>query len=290
MRPPRARSGMLEAMRVELAGRHPMLRGNVRVSGGDENRVVIDARRLRFASPLDLAAMAALAHGAESDVAFLPPRDPSVASYLQRMDVLRQLPEGTEVWGAGQPEQRTDKSKVLLEVSPVSPVNADELAAKAVGLAAERLGTHAARQIFTCVGELTDNAVSHGRSPLGAFMSAQSYSGDTSGRPGFEFAVCDTGVGVLTHLRSNPDYAETPDVLSALACAIRPGVSGTGEQRGNGLADLLNITQSGVGRLVLRSGDGIASIALRHGQRRDVFAHSSLTIRGTWAWLRARFP
>ena len=284
---------MLEVVRVELVGRLPMLRGDIQVSTADEDRVVLDARRLLFASPLDLAAIAALAHAGvdeEPRVTLLPPKDPGVASYLQRMDVLHRLPQGTEICGPALPEQRTDKSRVLLEVSPLSPATADELVARVGTLATERLGRHAAGQIFKCVGELIDNAVSHGQSPLGAFVSAQAYTGATSRRPGFEFAVCDTGIGIFSHLRSNPIYAAIPDVQSALACAIRPGVTGTGQQRGNGLADLLEITQGGVGRLVLRSGDGIASIALRHGRRRDAFVGSTLTIGGTWAWLRARFP
>jgi hypothetical protein len=283
---------MLEVMRVELAGRLPMLRRDVRVSAADEGRMVLDARRLLFASPLDLAAITALAH-ADADgmrgVTLLLPKDPDVTSYLQRMDVLRRLPLGTEICGSAKPEQRTDRSEVLLEVSPLSPATAGELVTRLGTLTAARLGRHA-RRVFQSAGELIDNAVSHGQSPLGAFMSAQAYTGATSRRPGFEFAVCDTGMGIFDHLRGNPSHAGIPDVLSALAYAIQPGVTGTDEQRGNGLADLLKITQGGVGRLVLRSGNGIASIALRHGQRRDAFADSSLTISGTWAWLRARFP
>ncbi len=255
--------------------------------------MVLDARRLLFASPLDLTATTALAHaGADGEpgVTLLLPKDPDVTSYLQRMDVLQRLPQGTEICGSAQPEQRTDRSKALLEVSPLSPATVEELVDRLGTLTAARLGRHAAGRVFQSAGELIDNAVSHGQSPPGAFVSAQAYTGTTSRRAGFEFAVCDTGVGILDHLRGNPSYAGIPDVLSALACSIQRGVTGTNEQRGNGLADLLKITQGGVGRLVLRSGNGIASIALRHGQRRDAFADSSLTITGTWAWLRARFP
>lgn len=284
---------MLEAMRVELAGRLPFLRRDVRISTADEGRMVLDARRLLFASPLDLAAIAALAHAGaagEAGVELILPRDPGVASYLQRMDVLRRLPPGTEIFGSAPPEQRRDRSKVLLEVSLLSPATADELVTRLGTLTAARFEAHAARRVVQNAGELIDNAVTHGQSALGAFVSAQAYTGVTSRRPGFEFAVCDTGVGVLDHLRGNPAYAEISDAPCALACAVQPGVTGTDDRRGYGLADTLEITRSGVERLVLRSGDGIASIALRRGQRRDAFAESSLTIAGTWAWLRARFP
>lgn len=285
--------GMLESMRVELAGRLPMLRRDLQVGAADEGRMVLDARRLLFASPLDLAAIAVLGHtgtDSEAGVTLILPKDSDVSSYLQRMDVLRQLPQGSEIRGSAMPEQRTDRSKVLLEVSPLSAATAEDVVTRLGALTAAWFEGHAAARVFQSAGELIDNAVSHGQSPLGAFVAAQAYTGTTSRRPGLEFAVCDTGVGILDHLRHNPSYADVPDARSALACAIKPGVTGTDDQRGYGLADLLKITQDGVGRLVLRSGDGVASIALRHGQRRDAFADSRFRVRGTWAWLRARFP
>src|SRR5579863_5673922 len=123
-------AGMLNPMRVELAGRQPLLRRDVRVSTADQGRLVLDARRLVFASPLDLAGVIALAHAAAAEranVAFVLPQDPGVASYLQRMDVIRRLPAGTEIGGSPPPEQRTDCSRVLLEVSHLSPFTAQDL-------------------------------------------------------------------------------------------------------------------------------------------------------------------
>lgn len=51
-------TGMLGFMRVELTGRQPLLRRDMRVSAAEEGQLVLDARRLIFASPLDLAAIA----------------------------------------------------------------------------------------------------------------------------------------------------------------------------------------------------------------------------------------
>lgn len=281
-------------MQVELAGRQPLLRRDVRVSAAKEGRLVLDARRLVFASPLDLAAVVALAHAAVaegSSVAFILPLDIGAASYLQRMDVIRRLPAGTEIQGSPPPEQRTDCSGVLLEVSPLLPSTAQDLVTRLGRLAAAQFDNRVAGLVFRGSGELIDNAVSHGKSRYGAFVSAQAYTGVTSRRPGFEFAVCDTGIGVLAHLRRNPSYRGIPDAQSALARAIQPGVTGTSELRGYGLADLLEITHGGgVGRLVLRSGNGIASVALRPHDRREAFAAASPPITGTWAWLRVRFP
>ncbi len=285
---------MMEAVRVELAGRQPLSRRDVRVCAADEEWLVLDARRLLFASPLDLAAIVAMAHSAAAErmkVAFVIPADVNVAAYLQRMDLVRRLPAGTEIEGSLPGEQRTDRSQVLLEVSAMSPVTVDGLVNRLGRMVTEHFAGAVAGLVFRGAGELIDNAVSHGHSRIGAFLAAQSYTGATSGRPGFEFAVCDTGIGVLDHLRGNPKYSLVPDAPTALACAIQPGVTGTSEPRGYGLADLLQITRSGgVGRLVLRSDNGIASIALRRQSRRDAYATATPPIMGTWAWLRVRFP
>ena len=207
------------------------------------------------------------------------------------MDVIRRLPAGITIDGSLPEEQRTDCSRTLLEVSPLLPTTVEELVNQVGRLTSEQLTTGVAGLAFRGAGELIDNASSHGHSQIGAFLCAQTYTGATSGRPGFEFAVCDTGIGVLAHLRRNPAYLGLQDSPSALACALQPGVSGTMDQRGNGLADLLQFRHNGgVGRLVLRSGYGIASVAQRGRYRRDAYAAAATGTTGTWAWLRVRFP
>lgn len=280
-------------MRVELTGRQPLLRRDIQTSAADEGWLVLDARRLLFASPLDLAAMVALAHTAPEGtrIALVIPRDTNATSYLQRMDVIRRLPAGITLDGHLPEEQRTDCSRTLLEVSPLLPSTAEELVNQVGRLTSEQLTAGVAGLAFRGAGELIDNASSHGHSQIGAFLCAQTYTGATSGQPGFEFAVCDTGIGVLAHLRGNPDYRDIPDSRTALAWALQRGVSGTAEQRGNGLADLLQFTHNGgVGRLVIRSGHGVTSVAQRGHHRRDTYTAATLGITGTWAWLRVRFP
>lgn len=279
---------------MELIGRQPLLRRDVRARAVDDGWLVLDARQLSFASPLDLTALVAMAHAAAArrdQVGLIMPQDVDVASYLQRMDLLQRLPPEVQIEGPLPPERRGDASRVLLEVSPLSPTTVDHLVTRLGRLAVERFGRGIAGLVFRGAGELIDNAVSHGQSRLGAFVAAQTYTGVTSGRPGLEFAVCDTGVGVLDHLRGNPEYSGIPDAPSALAQALKPGVTGTSELRGYGLADLLQITHDGgLGRLLLRSGDGVASIVLRQQTRHDLYRTASPPIAGTWAWLRVRFP
>ncbi|WP_432969933.1 hypothetical protein [Dactylosporangium sp. CA-233914] len=131
-------------------------------------------------------------------------------------------------------------------------------------------------------------AVDH---PDEAFAALQAYSGRTSKRRGLEFAICDTGIGIFDHLRKNPGNLDVQDDEAALRRALQRGVTGTDDKRGNGLADLFNVTgTAGYLLLVLRSGRGLASVAARQHDRRPAYATTADEIRGTWAWLRVRDP
>jgi hypothetical protein len=280
-------------VRIELAGRWPLLRREMTVRAADEGWVVLDARRLKFACPLDLAGMVALAWTASTDgrVALVAPCDSGVASYLQRMDVLRCLPAGSVVDGLLPHGQRTDRSHVLLEVCQVSAATVEDVVVRSGRMIAAHYESGIRGALFRGVGELIDNATSHGTSPTGAFIAAQAYTGKASGRPGLEVAVCDTGVGVLAHLRRNPTYRHLPGDRSALVEALKPGVTGTADPRGYGLHDLLQVTRgTGTARLILRSGTGIANVVAHRADQVITPATSMPRVSGTWAWLRVRYP
>jgi hypothetical protein len=281
-------------MHLRLTGRHPFLSRDLQQTPSD-GELVIDARRLAFAGPLELTATVALAHYARAigrDTALLVPEDPEVASYMQRMDVITQMPPSTGIDGCLPAEQRTDLPGSLLEVSALNTETEGELCNRLGRLVAAHHEAAITAKTFSAIGELIANAVEHGASDQGAFVAAQVYSGASSGRPGLEVAICDTGIGVLAHLRKNPEHADVPNAASALGRAFLPGVSGTGGRRGNGLHDLLNYLEvSGLARCHLRSGDGLATTTVGSSRRRAQRTHSTATsVKGTWAWLRIRIP
>ncbi|WP_371783903.1 hypothetical protein [Streptosporangium subroseum] len=288
---------MLNSMRLELAGRRPFIRPRgLAYWGTPDGHFHIDARRLSFASPLDLAGVVSMAHVSASkgmDVSFEMPDRVDVASYVQRMDVLERLPETTKIIGSVPLDVRFAKKRILLEVSAVTEVNADEVGGAVAQIAAAFLGQELGRKVFGGVGELIENAVSHGDSELGTFVAAQGYTGATSEGRRLEVAVCDAGVGILEHLRRNPDHDDVSSTLGALKRCLKRGATGTTDPeggRGNGLADLARVPkQPGIARFVLRTGDGLASVSFGRSIERPFYAPASTAIQGTWAWLRVAY-
>src|SRR5260370_40318608 len=109
-------------VRLTLSGRHPLSRRQLRVDEADRAGVVVDARRLTFAGPLELAAMVALGTDASlrgEPVTLLVPRDPNVTSYLQRMDVISRYASVGSVVGDIGDDVRDGRADILLEVPQV---------------------------------------------------------------------------------------------------------------------------------------------------------------------------
>jgi hypothetical protein len=279
---------------VVLSGRQPLFRSNPRTfEAGDD--LHIDARRLLFASPLDLVGIASLAHDAALSglgVTMTTPSDTEVASYLQRMDLFSNLPHGVVIEGDLPPEERNDLGDVLLELRVLHNSPQAELVAESViPIARRQSDTKVSNAVFFGIGEFLDNACSHADSSAGVFVAAQAYSGKTSGHRGLELAVGDVGVGILDHLTGNPKYSRFRRDVTAIQYALRPGVTGTRDARGYGFSDVLNETgEAGVGRLIVRSGNGIGRVTVRGGRTHREFAETRFWTPGTWVWLRVRVP
>ena len=276
-----------------FAGRRPLLAASLRVSEVENPSLIIDAADLEFACPLELTSIVALAHHAARNGRpirlDLPVRE-AVTSYLQRMDVIRRLPRRCGLNGRLPPENRADHSTVLMEVVSLTQDTAEDVVARMGRLVGARLGQAGARLMIKAFGELIDNAVSHGKSESGAFLAVQAYSGETSGRAGVEAAVSDVGVGVLAHLRGNPEHRTLGSSEEALRQAVREKVTGTVEARGYGLSDAVKgASRCGAAQLILWSGDAVAC-ASTEGDDVHWSFQPGTSIAGTWAWLRAWVP
>jgi hypothetical protein len=245
--------------------------------------LTIDASELRWASPADLTAIAAVAAAESEGLHLNLPSDVDVAQYLRRMRVIEVVERaGGTTSGPTTDSTVNDLPDRLLELRGLQGEDVSTFASDVFRLVNTH-ADHTSAQIFhTMLGELLANTKEHGRSPVGAFGAAQVHSGATSGRPGVEVAIADVGVGVLESLRTNPRHADLSTSASALQAALRQGVSShTEDFRGNGLSRVTSQLRAHGGRLILRSGDGVARVS-RTGRK---FANTRTATPGTWAWL-----
>lgn len=283
-------------MDLVLIGDKPLATGAF-LSGTGLDQLVIDAQKMSFACPLDLAGIVATANWASScgfRVILRMPNNTDTAAYLQRMDVLRQMPPRTQILGHVPLEVRTDRRETLMEVTALNEKNVNDLAerlGRLVTLAYRQRSGAAGAAVFRACSELISNATEHGASDQGAFIALQVYSGSTSDIPRLEFAVCDTGIGVLRHLRRNPKHSHLTRDDLAIKKALKRGVSGVGDQRGNGLSDAIEHTRHyGEVDLQIRSGRGevlVVSTPTVHDVRPQGRPDQT---SGTWAWLTHRWP
>lgn len=211
------------------------------------------------------------------------------------MNVLEYVSSDTKIIGRTPLDTRTDCSKKLLEVTPVSLATQEALIEQLRIVTEANLGAPWGNRVLTAFAELIENAVTHGISDLGAFASAQVYTGKTTQVPRMEFAVVDTGIGVLEHLRRSrrADHFRIATCADGLRGALRRGstTTSTGEVRGHGLADLFARTgELGPARVVLRSGNGLARVTRWGATGRTLRRTTECSVTGTWAWARVPFP
>ena len=222
------------------------------------------------------------------------PDDLDVAKYLRAVGFFDLLPAHSKVRGSIPPISPASRWGAMLPVTRLTNGNqrsaCDTLGPVITDYYRRFFPTvDAGLPVFRACGELISNAVEHGQSETGAFVAAQTHTGETTGGgPRIEFAVCDNGVGVLNSLRRNSALEALPDDAQALRAALKKGVSGAGMHRGNGLYHVIrDTTTRGDVTFTMRSGS--AEILVTSAHRRAAEVRPDRT-EGTWAWLIHQVP
>lgn len=269
----------------KVAGRAPVLSATDVPSAADCSG--LDLSSLSWATPFDVAALAVLwlqlvSQGVSPEVVL--PEDPTVRAYLVDMGVDRFIPGG---WGAGGGSVVEPPWLPLTRIT--TPAEWDDLQNDLWPIARALLGDYELTQrTLYILGELVDNAATHGRSEVGTLVCAQRYTGATSQLPpGVWLGVADGGVGIPDHLRRNPKYAEITDDQKLIGLARQKWVTGTADRRGWGLVEVFeNATDAGPSEVLIRSGHGQGQFGLRPeghpSARYDVIP----AVRGTWIHIR----
>jgi len=229
-----------------------------------DERILVDARHAKWASPYGLTALLALAQTRDVKPAFAPPEADDTVSYWARTGFFRHAEDLYEI-GRGVPRGRpASESSVLLEITSVSKsgdvhevVEHIQERSRAILSGMLNLDARATIGFSMTLSEACQNIIEHaGR---GGWVAVQTYkwSRRLGGRRVVVIAVCDAGVGFRQSLESNQARPRSDrwDDGMALEEAVIRGVSRFRDPgRGQGLAGIRRFSGRWNGKLSVRSG------------------------------------
>lgn len=234
----------------------------VAVASADE-KLLVDARHVRWASPFGLTALLALAQTRTERPTLAVPELDDTASYWARAAFFTHAESLYELRGTYPKRRDAGESSVLLEITPVSRSDdVHDVVGRVQERAAQILNTelHLERKAilgFTMtLSEICQNIIEH--AGQGGWVAVQSYRWTKRlGRRVVVIAVCDAGLGFRRSLESTPGHMPSTrwDDAAALEEAVIRGVSRFRERgRGQGLAGARNYVGRWNGKLSVRSG------------------------------------
>ncbi|MEJ7811661.1 MAG: ATP-binding protein [Gemmatimonadaceae bacterium] len=235
-----------------------------------DDRVLLDARHTRWASPYGLAALLTLAQTRTERPALYAP-DPDIGSYWARTGFFRHAESLFELHGQIPRPRSGAESDVLLEITPVAGSEdvhevVSRIQGKAHAILSKELNLEgkATMGFAMTLSEACQNIVEHaGR---GGWVSVQMYRWEKrlGGRRVVVIAVCDAGIGFRQSLESGASPRSRDDRWDdamALEDAVIRGVSRFRDPgRGQGLAGVRRYIGRWEGKLSVRSGTARISI------------------------------
>lgn len=236
-----------------------------------DERLLLDARHTRWASPYGLTALLALAQTRAEPPGLYVPEAEETASYWARSGFFRHAESLFELHGTV-PQRRSTESDVLLEVTAVSRsddvhevVGRVQQKSQAILMRELNIDAKATMGFAMTLSEACQNIVEHaGR---GGWVAVQTYRWQRRlGRRVVVIAVCDAGMGFRCSLESAPGRQQSDrwDDAAALEEAVIRGVSRFRDPgRGQGLAGVRRYVGRWDGKLSVRSGTARIAIVPR---------------------------
>ena len=243
---------------------------------GDE-KILVDARHTRWASPYGLTALLTLAQTRGDRPGFTVPDAEDTSSYWARTGFFKYADDLFELHGSVPRLRPTGESSVLLEITPVSASGdvhdvVERIQQRAQAILANELNidNKVTMGFAMTLSEVCQNIVEHaGR---GGWVAVQTYRWQKRlGRRVVVIAVCDAGLGFRQSLESAPGWRRSDrwDDAMALEEAVIRGVSRFRDPgRGQGLAGVRKFLGRWEGKLSVRS--GTARIAITPSWDEDV--------------------
>jgi anti-sigma regulatory factor (Ser/Thr protein kinase) len=230
-------------------------------------RVLIDARHLRFADPFGMLGLLALAQyvGRTGEAPILQlPDEGDVVGYMARMDFFEQAESLFEIHGGTKKKRQDGGSDVLLEITAVNSHQdvhsvIDRVNSRAIDILTKQLNypRPQAAQFSTILSEVTQNIVEHAEA--GGWVATQTYTWQRrlGGRKVVIIAVMDLGIGFRSSLSSAhaTRFADRWNDATALESAFMHGMSRFHDPgRGQGLQQIRRNVNRWGGKFSIRSG------------------------------------
>ena len=229
-----------------------------------DQKVLVDARHTRWASPYGLTALLTLGQSRAEQAAFAGPEAEDTASYWARAGFYRHASEIYEMHGkVPRTREAPGESNVLLEITEVARsddvhtvVERIQSRAQAILVHELHLDPQATMRFAMTLSEVCQNIVEH--AGQGGWVAVQTYQyRKRLGRRAVVIAVCDAGLGFRRSLESTPGWKPRDrwDDAAALEDALVRGVSRYRDPgRGQGLAGVRRFVGKWDGKLSIRSG------------------------------------
>jgi anti-sigma regulatory factor (Ser/Thr protein kinase) len=235
------------------------------VAGGEGQRVLVDARHVRWADPYGLLGLLALGQwlaGSGSKPLLQVPEAADVQSYLGRMGFADHAAGIYELHGATR-QRRAAASAVLLEITPIRSHEdvhgvIDLVQDRASAILTERLGYSRADagKFSMILSEVCQNIIEHAE--VGGWVGIQSYNwAKRLGRQVVQIAVADLGVGFRGSLarEHSARYGDRWNDATALEAAFIHGITRFRDPgRGQGLKQIRRSVGRWGGKIAIRSG------------------------------------
>ncbi|HUR91551.1 MAG TPA: hypothetical protein VMY38_02645 [Gemmatimonadaceae bacterium] len=229
-----------------------------------DEKIIVDARHTRWASPYGLTALLTLAQSRPDRPGFYPPEADNTGSYWARTNFYKHAEQLYEFHGRPHRSPAHAKRDVLLEITPIGQsgdvhevVEHIQDRAQAILVGELNLDKMATMRFTMALSEACQNIIEH--AGCGGWVAVQTYTWQQrlNGRRVVVIAVCDAGVGFRQSLESSPArrLRDRWNDAIALEDAVLNGVSRFPDVgRGQGFAGIRKFVGHWDGKLSVRSG------------------------------------
>ncbi len=228
-----------------------------------DEKIVIDCRRTRWATPYGLTALLTVAQTRLERPTLTIPELEDTASYWNRASFFKHAEGLFDISGRLPRSRSGTESSVLLEVTPITQtqdvhtvVTNIQLRSQAILQEKLHLESKVTMRFTMALSEVCQNVIEH--AGTGGWVAVQAYKWQQRiGRWVVQIAVCDAGMGFRKSLESSQNIRPTDrwDDGLALEQTVMQGVTRFRDPgRGQGLAGVKKFIGTWQGKLSIRSG------------------------------------